>query len=201
MISMGLVLRILYFTRKLGGMLIALSLALYIVFPMFYVLSNAILWGFMSHQTANSWEHFGSTYNSNPAGGMPLPAFSNTALAPQQRATNVFSQTSLNFDMCNSSTQAENDAMGSAMDEVRGNAAGIEGGAWYSDILDFVSGAGRFSTNSAFGVKGPIANLALLMIFTLFIPFLALMTSLAAFKAFSPLLGGDVEIQLLSKLI
>jgi len=201
MISMGLALRVLYFTRKLGGMMIALSLSLYVVLPMFYVLSSAILWGFMAHPVAGSWEHFGSTYNYDPAGGMPLPAFSNTALSPQQRATGVFSQPSLNFDLCNRSTQQENDAMGAALDEVRGNAAGIEGGSWYSDILDFVSGAGRFSTNSAFGVQGPIASLALLMIFTMFIPFLALMASLAAFKAFSPLLGGDVEIQLLSKLI
>ena len=203
MISMGLVLRILYFTRKLGGMLIALSLSLYIVFPMFYVLSSAILWGFMSHTAAQPWDQFGSTYNANPtaSGGMPLPAFSGTQLAPQQRINDVFSQQPLNFDLCNSSTQGETDAMGSAMDEVRSDANGIEGGRWYSDILDFISAAGRFSGNGAFGVKGPIANLAILMIFTLFIPFLALMTSLAAFKAFSPMLGGDVEIQLLSKLI
>ena len=50
-------------------------------------------------------------------------------------------------------------------------------------------------------VDGPIAHLALLMVFTLFIPFLALMTTLAAFKVLSPLLGGDVEISLLSRLI
>jgi hypothetical protein len=202
MLSMGLVLRIFYFTRKLGGMLIALSLSLYIVFPMFYVLCNAILWGFMTHATAGSYEHFGSTFNSDPnAGGIAMPGFTGTELAPQQRASSVFLQPSLDFDICNSATQSQNDAMGAAMDNIRGSMPSIEGGTWYSTILDFVSGAGRFSTNSAFGIGGPIANLALLMVFTLFLPFLALMTALAAFKAFSPLIGGDVEIQLLSKLI
>lgn len=196
MISMGLALRILYFTRKLGGMLIALSLALYVVFPMFYVLSSAILWGFMSHASANSWEHFGSTYNADPgAGGTPLPAFSNTAVSPLQRANDAFSRPALNFDLCNSSTQAENSAMGSAMGEVSGGYPGLEGGKWYFQFLEFIT------TGKAFGPNGPIANIAALMVFTLFIPFLALMAALSAFKALSPLLGGDVEIQLLSRLI
>jgi hypothetical protein len=39
------------------------------------------------------------------------------------------------------------------------------------------------------------------MVFTLVTPFLALMTMLASFKYFSPLIGGDVEISLLSRLI
>ena len=82
----------------------------------------------------------------------------------------------------------------SAMDNVRGRWDFLEGGAWYSQFLGFITGG-------AFEEDGPIAHLALLMVFTLFIPFLALMTSLAAFKVLSPLLGGDVEISLLSRLI
>ena len=190
MISMGLVLRIFYFTRKLGGMLIAISLALYVVFPMFYVLSNAILWGFMAHPVANSWEHFGNTY----ASGEALPASGGQQLAPQQRAKGVFSQPAVKIDICNGSTQGEKDTMQAAMDGVGNKWDFYEGGKWYSQALSFATG-------KAFEPDGPIARLALVMIFTLFIPFLSLMTSLAAFKVLSPMLGGDVEISLLSRLI
>ncbi|MFA6214128.1 MAG: hypothetical protein WC717_02515 [Candidatus Micrarchaeia archaeon] len=190
LISMGLVLRIFYFTRKLGGMLIALSLALYVVFPMFYVLSNAMLWGFMSHSQPNTWEHFGNTFD-----GDPIPASGSAQpIAPAQNAKGVFSQEALRLDLCSSSTQGEQDAMGAAMDNVRTKWDFLEGGRWYSQVLDFV-------TNNAFDDEGPIARLALLMVFTIFMPFLALMTSLASFKVLSPLLGGDVEISLLSRLI
>jgi len=193
MISMGLVLRILYFTRRLGGLLIALGLALYIVFPMFYVLSNAILWGFMDHPATGTWEHFGNTYNES----MSLPTANSTPILPQQRingAKDVFSTAPSNIDLCNASTSDENNAMISAMESVRGNWTQLEGGKWYSQTVNFFTG-------NAFSTTGPISNLALLMIFTLFIPFLALMTTLATFKVLSPLIGGDVEISLLSRLI
>jgi len=194
MISMGLVLRIFYFTRKLGGMLIAISLALYVAFPMFYVLSNAILWGFMTHATAGSWEHFGNTYSAPGAGGEALPASGGQQIAPMQRATGVFSQPPVKIDICNSSTQSEQTAMASAMGGVSGKWDFYEGGKWYSQALSFATG-------KAFEPGGPIALLALIMVFTLFIPFLSLMVSLAAFKVLSPMLGGDVEISLLSRLI
>ena len=194
MISMGLVLRIFYFTRKLGGMLIAISLALYVVFPMFYVLSNAILWGFMTHSTANSWEHFGNTYSEPGAGGETLPAAGGQSLSPMQRAKGAFSQPAIKIDICNSSTKSEQDNMKLAMDGVGNKWDFYEGGKWYSQALSFATG-------KAFEPDGPIAHLALLMVFTIFIPFLSLMTSLAAFKVLSPMLGGDVEISLLSRLI
>ncbi len=200
MISMGLVLRTIYFTRKLGGLLIALSLALYVVFPMFYVMSSAILWGFMHHAPGTSWDHFGNTYSENGAGGQALPTFSNQQIAPQQRAKDTFAE-DLKVDLCGTASTGEKDAMSAAMDEVRGNYAAFEGGKWYSQVLSFLLNVSDPFAPSAFGQNGPIATLAIIMVFTLFIPFLALMTSLAAFKALSPLLGGDVEISLLSRLI
>jgi len=195
MISMGLVLRVIYFTRKLGGMLIAFGLALYIVFPMFYVLSNAILWGFMDSSVDLSapGANFGNLYNQS----MFLPTDGGTPLLPQQRfngAKDVFSKSALNIDLCNASTLGENEAMNATMNSVRGNWTQLEGGKWYSQTLNFFTG-------NAFTAKGPISNLALLMVFTIFTPFLAIMTTLATFKVLSPLLGGDVEISLLSRLI
>jgi len=195
MMSMGLVLRIFYFTRKLGGLLIALGLALYVVFPMFYVLSNAILWGFMNDAQATTWSPFGNTYaTANGAAPLPSSGGASVELDPDAKAKNVFSQPSLAIALCDEATPQEKDSMVIAMDNVRSKWDFLEGGAWYSQFLGFVSAG-------AFAVDGPIARLALLMVFTLFTPFLALMTALAAFKVLSPLLGGDVEISLLSRLI
>jgi hypothetical protein len=193
MLTLGLFLRILYFTRKLGGMLIALSLALYIVFPMFYVLTNGILFGFMHHAAADTSWSFGSTYNSDPVTGTPLPAYE-TPLNLTQRAKSVFSNPSLSVDLCSAASETDVGAMNATMDSIRGDFGKFENGKWYSQALEF-------ATHGAFSETGPIAKLALLMVFTIFIPFLALMTTLAAFKAFSPLIGGDVEISLLSRLI
>jgi hypothetical protein len=191
MIALGLTLRILYFTRKLGGTLIALALALYIVFPMFYVLTNGILFGFMHHTAGGNWD-FGSTYDSNPVTGTPLPA--DTQVKPAQRAKNIFSDPALAMQLCGDPPSEDQTAMSTAMETISGDFGKYDNGQWYSQTLVFVTG-------KAFKEDGPIANLALLMVFTLFIPFLALMTTLAAFKALSPLIGGDAEISLLSRLI
>ena len=84
---------------------------------------------------------------------------------------------------------------------VSGNFNSFQGGKWYSQFLGFVLNFTDPTQPSMFGQNGPIATLALLMVFTIFIPFIALMTSLSAFKVLSPIMGGDVEIALLSRLI
>ncbi|MCL6089353.1 MAG: hypothetical protein M1530_04305 [Candidatus Marsarchaeota archaeon] len=51
------------------------------------------------------------------------------------------------------------------------------------------------------GYNGVIDNVAKIMIFSLIAPFIAIMVMLAFIKVLSPLLGGDVEIAGLTKLI
>ncbi len=57
------------------------------------------------------------------------------------------------------------------------------------------------SQDELLGYNGVIDNLGKLLIFGLIAPFLAIMVSLASIKALSPLLGGDVEIAGLTRLI
>ncbi|MFA5930289.1 MAG: hypothetical protein WC861_05385 [Candidatus Micrarchaeia archaeon] len=194
MLSMGLVLRIFYFSRKLGGMLVALGLALYVVFPMFYVLANGIMWGFMGNPATLS--HVGMTYDSSAATGTPLPLYGSQQIAPQQRAKDVFDPNApkVEIDICNQSTVQERTDAAAEFDKFGNSWNTFEGGKWYQQFWKFIS-------IGAFSEKGPIANLAFLMVFTVFVPFLALMSSLAAFKVLSPMIGGDVEISLLSRLI
>ncbi|MCX8195056.1 MAG: hypothetical protein N3G22_03050 [Candidatus Micrarchaeota archaeon] len=199
-LSMGLVLRVLYFTRKLGGMLIALALSFYIVYPMFYVVSYAVLWGFLGG--ANN---FGVYYDSN---SFKPPMGENKLDIPESdKAKEVF-ETTVNYDICNSVVtgrtaairqQAAQDQQKyrSVVDVFKGNWEIIAGVDWFTKRKDFFLAG----TGGGLSKDGPIGRLATIMVFTLVVPFLALMTTLASVKVFSPLIGGDVEIALLSKLI
>ncbi len=199
LISMGLILRVLYFTRKLGGLLIALSLSMYIVFPMFYVLSNAILWGFMGGWTT-SWIPFGNTFDSQQ-GADPMQQNQDLGV----HAKYVFDPGKIaDVNPCDSSTDQEKLEMKGLISDFKSEWTAIKHTTWLEDIVDFMEGGVgtvALGESSAFGVRGPIGTLATIMVFTIFTPFLALMTSLASFKVLSPLLGGDVEISFLSKLI
>jgi hypothetical protein len=295
MLSIGLVLRILYFTRKLGGLLVAIALVMYIIFPMFYVVSDAILWGF-----TNGWHPFGIDYDSATylaPFSDPLTPATQTTFIPTDQAESVFNPSrQVNIDICNvggaagtgscsgtptvtcgsyrttiqcggpygmcasgaprycqtvdsgpidcgngnfestydcggtipACTSISNQtscfsvpgcswtvtggggggsggAQGQAdrtdaqlvRDNFRSRWDQIEGTAWGGEFGDLLA----TGTGNAFDKQGPIGSLATLMVFTLVTPFLALMTSLAAIKVFSPLIGGDVEISVLSRII
>jgi len=191
MLAAGLVLRIFYFTRKLGGLLIALGLSLFIVLPMFYVLSGAILFGFMGGWVSSAgYATFG---NSIDQGTMPMPGQTDSVnTAPM--SGNEFSQTQLNlYDACGTATDEEKTSQASFFDNIVSQ----------KDTL-LHSGRGeaeKGANDSRFGLEGPTNMLAALLFFTLVLPFMGLMLTLAAFKFLSPLIGGDVEISLLSRLI
>ena len=207
--AMGLVLRIFYFTRKLGGLLVALALVFYTVYPMFYVVSYAVLWGFL-----DSWTPF---YSPEPIGAKydatefkvpfsdPQPVnFLTTANAKDV----YYGDYRVNLDVCNSTlTGSDPQIRQLATDDrieaesIRQNFKGmwdkIEGTKWYTQFSDII----KVGLGMGFDKDGPVGALATVLVFTLFVPFLALMTSLATVKVVSPLIGGDVEISLLSRLI
>ncbi|MCX6772190.1 MAG: hypothetical protein NTV88_00250 [Candidatus Micrarchaeota archaeon] len=210
LLSMGLVLRIFYFTRKLGGLLVAIALVSYVVFPMYYAISDAVLFSFLGGQTT-TWKPFGGTYDNVNAPNMfndPLnPGNNQGTIDPNPNYGSVFtSQNQLNMDVCstadpsNGNVQAQGDL--NEFDLMRSNFVNgwdqVEGNKWYEQVGDWVTmstGSGGFSPH------GPIGTLATLIILTLVTPFLAFMTILAAVKVFSPMIGGDVEISVLSRLI
>lgn len=192
LLSMGLVLRILYFTRKLGGLLVAIALTMYTVYPMFYVVSHAILWEF------SGWNRFGTGVD----GARYVAPFSDqnaTVFDSSNESKNVFNSTNrVNLDICQSPAGAtERTEADLVRDNFRSKWDQIEGGKWFGQVSElFDAGIGN-----GFDKNGPIGALASVLVFSLLIPFLALMTSLASIKVLSPLIGGDVEISVLSRLI
>jgi len=210
--SMGIVLRMMYFTRKLGGLLIALALSVYIVFPMFYVVSDYILFQFLGGWTvAQGPQTFGQAFNSDTANGgtaMPFDSGTQADYGDPGNSKEVFTSgyqqgQTVNVDLCSEDTDNKNS--GTLLRESFGKSWGLyEHGRWYEQAMDWIgfdAAAAAPGKNSAFGSSGPIATLAMLMVFSLFLPFLALMTTLASVKVLSPLIGGDVEISVISRLI
>ena len=184
-LSMGLILRLLYFTRKLGGLLIAIAICAYVVFPMFYVASSAILFQFLGGNHT-SWPASGLVYSEAQA---PLPS---------GQGSQGTGNSKVDIELCNQTSQDSGTAaLGGYFAQ---NWKGYMHTGWFSQVLNFFSGA-LGSPSSGFGPSGPVARMAYIMVFALITPFLALMTTLASVKVVSPLLGGDVEISVLSRLI
>lgn len=192
LLSMGLVLRILYFTRKLGGLLVAIALTMYTVYPMFYVVSHAILWEF------SGWNQFGISVDEARYVA-PFSDQNPTVFNSSNESKNVFDPAKrVNLDICQSPAGAtERTEADLVRNNFRSKWDQIEGGGWFSQVSDlFDVGVGN-----GFDKRGPVGTLASILVFSLLIPFLALMTSLASIKVISPLIGGDVEISVLSRLI
>ena len=186
-------------------MLIALGMAVYIVMPMFYVLLGAILFGFMSDWTHPDGTHgsFGNTFDPGqlPIGG--VPAWLNTDMTPKKQRE-VLGTRMNTGDPTGSSTQGKKDEQGGLVDFMWSVVKifwNVTFGAAYQAISATPMAAHDIETEARFAPDGPLSNLAMLMVFTVVTPFLALMTVLASFKYFSPLIGGDVELSLLSRLI
>jgi len=186
MLGIGLALRAFHFSRKMGGMLIALALSVYIVMPMFYVLLSGILFGFMSDWTNRG---FGNTVDASLL-PEPMPDGMGLSLNPGAQNETVGSRTNV-MDLCGTATAAQKNGQESQIKFL----AKTVMATWNSAPGDAMDIGGRF------GIDGPASNLAMLMVFTLVTPFIGLMTMLASFKYFSPLIGGDVELALLSRLI
>ena len=196
MLSMGLVLRIFYFTRKLGGLLIALSLAFYYVFPLAYTLCDAILFGMMGGWTQANRNTLGLTYDGSGSGGA-IPFLDVAFTMPDAKKEDPLFSQSIAYDICGTASPADSSAQEGYLSSFRNNWNSLSGMGWFSKSF------GNYGTivGNGFAPDGPIGSLSSLFMFTLIAPFLGLMVSLAFFKVLSPLIGGDVEISLLSRLI
>ena len=205
MLGIGIGLRAFHFSRKTGGMLIALGLSVYIVMPMFYVLMGGILFGFMSGWTQADGTHsaFGNTFDVSQLPISNPPSWFDMSGSPKKQSEVLGKQMSMGDPTGNATPdqkQDEGDLVTFLWSVVKvfWNATW---GTLYNVVAGTPAAAGTSETAARFAVDGPISNLAMLMVFTVVTPFLALMTMLASFKHFSPLIGGDVELQLLSRLI
>jgi hypothetical protein len=193
MLAMGLVLRIFYFSRRLGGTLMALALSAYIVLPMFYVLANAILWGFMGEMDwiANVHPNFGNTASNPTIFGDDASNYYSSNYNPNYL---IKQNSSVTVGLCSQEDPALTSEWKGALTQFESDYEKIDGTDWLTQAFDAITG-------TAFTPSGALGKLATLLVFSTVVPFLGLMTMLSTYKVISPMLGGDVEIALLSRLI
>lgn len=314
-LSIGLILRSVYFTRRLGGLFIALSLCFYIIFPMTYVLFHAVAFklldldygtidpakktnfntlnaiyldwamqggkldaegAFQMQGTLDDVEEGVAIYNESGAiainnvagvktirptekwftgkdaagtskeyvarelGGMTIVSFAMPTPGGQLSFDqNVGTGGSFDFgnrpkyldmdfrkkygdmndpawrsnpenatefgskilvDICPS--VAVSDAEKARRQEIIGTAQGY----WLKRLYQGYAGGFYIMIDPIYeggflGRNGPLDNLAKLLVLSLIVPFIALMAALAGVKAFSPMIGGDVEIAGLTRLL
>lgn len=227
LLVMGLLLRILFFTRKLGGLLIALALSLYFVLPTMYAMNGWVLY---------SWAvGYDRGYDPLQENVLFDVKFDDTGLSHLGFENRVSESRTLKEQFSG--------VAGARYGSYRGNDRGervpgapdippnlnicVDGqnevpeiGAlerfwdWFTDKVFGIAGAINLvlyimdlvfltPTGAEFflGPNGFIGNLAKLFLFSLVIPFIGIMATIASTKALSPMLGGDVEIAGLTHLV
>ncbi len=223
LLVMGLLLRILFFTRKLGGLLIALALSLYFVLPTMYAMNGWVLYSWagpydpleenvlfevefddagLSHLGFENRVSESRTLKEQYEG---VAGTRYESYRPSERGEGVPGAPDIppNLNIC---VQRQNEVpeIGALerfwdwfTDKVFGIAGAINLVLYIMDLVFLTPTGAEFFL----GPNGFIGNLAKLFLFSLVIPFIGIMATIASTKALSPMLGGDVEIAGLTHLI
>ncbi|MCK4319330.1 hypothetical protein KAW38_02040 [Candidatus Micrarchaeota archaeon] len=176
----GLVLRSLYLTRRLGGLLMAIAISLYFIFPMFYVLGGIVL----HHLQDNGNGHAISAFYVK-ADGQLGKMLDDDSFEDAENLADAKKK------ICNAKTNLDIDNIQGGFEQVY---------SLYNEVkvldADAISDSGWIM-----GEGGIIDGTSRVMFFSFFFSFLSLMSTIAAVRSLSPMLGGDVEIAGLTHLV
>ena len=211
-VVLGLILRTFPFSRRLGGLLMAIGISLFFVFPMFYVVGGVIF-----QNIAMESQYYDESVSGIPGKGMPEVI---TALEfdPKQfygsmgfskedeellsgdydpeKLTNEYLNTQLwpsSVNFC----QPDDSGAGEGFDLVV---------SWVKQFFYGVDFTGLLITNedyidSLISPGGVIDATARFVFFSMFFALLAVFATVGAIRSLSPLLGGDIELAGLTHLI
>ncbi|OIO20905.1 hypothetical protein COV61_00250 [Candidatus Micrarchaeota archaeon CG11_big_fil_rev_8_21_14_0_20_47_5] len=217
----GFLLRNFFLTRKLGGLLLAMGVGLYFVFPFMYALAGYLLYATTGH--TDSVLLFNGQYKT-VIYNLELPQEEGMEKGEMKDVLNPDGGT---IAPPNSSVY---DLEGEALDDYIGQVRsqwdifGVQEGepqnildtvGWiFTNLGEMITGLVSIAKSIPkalydslviggwyLGEEGVFAGIAKLMLFSVFMPFIAIMTTISAIKTLSPLLGGDVEIAGLTRLI
>ncbi len=228
LLSLGIGLRAFFLTRKLGGLLIAMALSLYYIYPLFFVIGDAVYYNVAYLHSYSGTQHPNPAVNpvlakttiSDDLMAIPgLNAKMNETggkIVVEKDANLLKDQATLTTDITETKklSEKEQEKLSGASNICSGIATewnDIENvekdfpenlmNRYFTELMDkhvgnmniFVSG---FKQNLY-----ALDLLARLMFFSTFFSFMAVITTIANIKVFSPILGGDVEIAGLTRLI
>ncbi len=164
LLVMGLVFRTFFFTRKLGGLLIAVAVGMYLVYPLVFVLAHNIWLDSIHTQTKSDGTPIGSyILKANVSGNLTYLIYPN-------------------YDSGTGQTDR--------LLKIRSNLTGLR-----KSLGEIVTG------NFIIGEGGFIEKTSILLVYTTFIPFVALMTTIGFVRGLSSVLGGDIEIAGLTRIL
>lgn len=229
MFVLGVVLRSFFFTRRLGGLLMALSLALYFIFPMFYVAGGVFFDAFSYKAKALNAAGIvpdASVFQSLYVDFEDFPSLTGNSfsmedlhLASQQAKAGAASSIIPNdpyhligVEYLKSDTSASALAsidfcrIRTEEDAAALTKAQNEQDAILKKFDDFLKKKSLYQEESIFVWEaaepgGYIDSVSRLTFFSLFFSFLGVMATIAAVKSLSGLFGGDLEIAGLTHLI
>jgi len=194
----GAVLRAFPAMRRLGGLMMAIAVSFYYVFPAFYVLGSAVFTEMVAADIRGGgdgsvmgapeidFSALNMPYSDQPISGYSQEELSSGQLLALDPSANICqppAERDSGFDVADEWA----DFVGLMMNLV---AAPVSGVAWGEQFDGWV-----------FGDNGIIPGMGRMVFFSLFFSFLAVMSTIAAIKSLSPLFGGDVEIAGLTHLV
>jgi hypothetical protein len=226
----GAILRTFTFTRRLGGLLLAMAIGLYFIFPAFYAFGALVMLDLKS-QAYNDWM---TNDKANPASltgqRIPDPPIANTMYIndtiPVLGGPSV-TTTQLHQDLSDYSAQGESptgDAFTSQMEtgkDQNGNPlmplSGTDLSASHtvtdqdmqkafntvSEFKDTMSKEGKYDhfLTNAWKANGPVDALARITFWSLFFGLFSIIGTIGAIRSLSITFGGDIEIAGLTRLI
>lgn len=190
----GAVLRAFPAMRRLGGLMMAMAISLYYVFPAFYVLGSAVYTGMM--QETDTGEVLMAPVVDFSALNLPYQDPDMSAYTKEELSSGEHLTLAQEGNICR--PPAEKESGFDAVDEWTGFVglmmdvlgAPVSGVAWGDQFDEWV-----------FGNNGIVMGMGRMVFFSLFFSFLSVMSTIAAIKSLSPLFGGDVEIAGLTHLV
>ncbi|MBD3210339.1 hypothetical protein GF318_03070 [Candidatus Micrarchaeota archaeon] len=225
----GVILRTFTFTRRLGGLLLAMAIALYFIFPAFYAFGALV----MLDIKGQAYEDWINNAEANPQGtDNPNPPVANTMYLAGDFAVmggdfstreavdelRYFEGQSPDdhlrymeqgdaryiprFDLSTDEYSDESGLTQEEVDELQSNAlesAREAGDSWF----DKVSRRGKDSDFITFAWErnGPVETLSRITFWSLFFSLFSIIGTIAAIRSLSITFGGDIEIAGLTRLI
>lgn len=193
---LGIILRMFFFSRKLGGVMVAIALALYLVLPAYFAMMDYVFF-----KMTGGWDASKKVLES---GINAEHGFDPNGSGRAEEGVDA-------NDFFESDGSVKEGMKINLQTEIPGGSEGALRmlNSLRKNVLESVwAGSGGPITQMLFqardpmlGFGGMIDNLAVLMVYGIIAPFIGLMLMLASIKVFSPLIGGDVEIAGISRLL
>ena len=203
---LGIILRMFFFSRKLGGIMVAIALALYLVLPAYFAMMDYVFfkmtggWDASKVVLANSMD---ASHGFEGTG----------TVGEDENARDRFDENGQLREGQEMRLQTEveggEEGMLNALERIRHTVLESVGRGIVKSfslaIFSYDAATGLFGAENEndplLGFGGMLDNVAVLIVYGIVVPFIGLMLMLASIKVFSPLIGGDVEIAGISRLL